>query len=224
MDKILKGYQYFKTNVFDQQKDFFEQIANKQQHPRALFITCADSRVNPNLLTQTEPGDLFLLRNAGNIVPPYGAASGGEGATIEYALSVLGIRNIILCGHSHCGAMQALLDDDAVRNYPATAAWFAHARSTRRIVEAKHANLDKDEKLTAAVCENVLVQLNNLRTHPSVAEALARDQLNLYAWVYIIETGELLSFDPAQARFSSLSTHAPVAIAAEPHLEGDPTE
>ena len=108
MDKILDGVRRFRDTVFAEQRSLFERLARKQD-PQALFITCSDSRINPNLITSTEPGDLFILRNAGNIIPPYGAANGGEGATIEYAIAVLGVRHIIVCGHSHCGAMQALL-------------------------------------------------------------------------------------------------------------------
>src|SRR6185369_7193555 len=114
MRKIRQGIVDFHRNVFPEQRTHFEALASKQQNPTALFVTCSDSRVNPNLFTQQEPGELFLLRNAGNIVPPYGHASGGEAATIEYAVAVLGIKNIIVCGHSHCGAMKALLDPKAV--------------------------------------------------------------------------------------------------------------
>src|SRR5437588_6874506 len=113
MQKIIDGVRRFQANVFTRQRDLFEQLASKRQSPHALFITCSDSRIDPNLITQTEPGDLFIVRNAGNIVPPYGAATGGEAATIEYALSVLKVRNVILCGHAHCGAVQALMTRQA---------------------------------------------------------------------------------------------------------------
>src|SRR4051812_3852649 len=129
MHKLVEGIRNFQRHVFPAQRHWFERLAAKVQTPQALLITCSDSRINPNLLTQTEPGDLFLLRNAGNIVPAYGAANGGEGATIEYAVSVLGIRNLIICGHSNCGAMEALLRGDGIQHLPAVAAWFAHAES-----------------------------------------------------------------------------------------------
>src|SRR5919202_5925411 len=111
MDKIWEGLRTYRNTVFDSQRELFRRLADKQ-NPIALFITCSDSRINPNLITQTEPGDLFILRNAGNIIPPYGAANGGEGATIEYAVAVLKIRNIVVCGHSRCGAMRALLSKE----------------------------------------------------------------------------------------------------------------
>ena len=109
MQRLVDGVQRFQTNVFSAQRHLFERLA-EGQNPLALFITCSDSRINPNLITQTEPGELFILRNAGNIVPPYGASRGGEEGSIEYAVSVLGVEDIIVCGHSHCGAMSALLD------------------------------------------------------------------------------------------------------------------
>ena len=104
MQKLLEGLHHFQQNIFSSQRELFERLA-KGQSPETLFITCSDSRINPNLLTQTQPGELFILRNAGNIIPPYGAANGGEGATIEYAVAVLGVKDIIVCGHAHCGAM-----------------------------------------------------------------------------------------------------------------------
>src|SRR5690349_13003440 len=131
MQRIVRGVHKFREKVFGNQKEFFERLAAKQQTPDALFITCSDSRVDPNLLTQTEPGTLFLLRNAGNIVPPYGSAYGGASATIEYALAVLGVRHVIVCGHSHCGAMKALLRPESVHDLPAVAQWFRYAEATR---------------------------------------------------------------------------------------------
>src|SRR5262252_6431769 len=119
MEKILQGVRRFQETVFREQRERFEALGRKPQSPLALFITCSDSRVNPNLITSTEPGDLFLLRNAGNIIPPSGAAGGGEGATVEYAVSVLGLRHVIVCGHYHCGAMHHLLRGRGTDDLPA---------------------------------------------------------------------------------------------------------
>src|SRR4029450_791917 len=141
MEKILAGVERFQRNEYTKNRELFDQLARRQQKPIALFITCADSRVNPNLITMTDPGDLFLIRNAGNIVPPHGSPVGGEAATVEYSIEVLGIRNIILCGHSQCGAMQAMLEDPHLADLPAAKAWFQHAEATKRIVRAKYANL-----------------------------------------------------------------------------------
>jgi carbonic anhydrase len=209
MQKLIDGIRRFQSEIFRVQRERFEYLASKQQQPIALFITCSDSRVDPNLLTQTEPGELFIMRNAGNIVPPYGAASGGEGATIEYAVEVLGIKNVIVCGHSHCGAMNALLNNTKLKDLPAVAGWISHAEGTRRIMKTKYGHLSGEEKVLVTVKENVLVQLDNLRSHPAVAVGLARGDLHLYGWVYIIETGEMLSYEPEQGCFLRITDNQP---------------
>src|SRR5437763_1705755 len=140
MQKLLQGIHHFQANIFRSQRDLFERLAHGQK-PDALFITCSDSRINPNLITQTEPGDLFILRNAGNIIPPHGAANGGEGATIEYAVTALGVEDIIVCGHSHCGAMQGMLTPEELVDLPATRAWLSHAEATRVIVKENYTHL-----------------------------------------------------------------------------------
>jgi carbonic anhydrase len=189
--------------VYAKNQSFFQQIAGKQQKPIALFITCADSRIHPNLITQTEPGDLFLIRNAGNIVPPHGAG-GGEAATIEYSIEVLGIRNIVICGHSQCGAIQAMLDGGNMAHLPYVKDWCRHAEATRRIVEQKHGSLGRAELAVAAAKENVLVQMNHLDTHPSVAARLAMGELRIHGWYYDIGAGEVLQYDAGQGRFQPI--------------------
>jgi carbonic anhydrase len=218
MHKIIQGVRQFQNTVFREQRALFEALGRKQQSPRALFITCSDSRINPNLLTSTEPGDLFLLRNAGNIIPPYGAASGGEGATIEYAVSVLKLRNIIVCGHYHCGAMHFLLRMDSMGDLPAVRNWFSHAEATRRIVKEHYADLSADTREELAIQVNVLVQIDNLRTHPSVAVAVARGELNIFGWVYRIETGEVSGYDPKSQRFLPLGESEPNPFPFMPQL------
>ncbi len=204
MQKLVEGVHNFQKDVFGTKKGFYERLA-KGQNPIALFITCSDSRINPNLLTQTDPGDLFILRNAGNIVPPFSArVNGGEAATIEFAVAGLGVRDIILCGHSHCGAMKGILEPESLRDLPAVGEWLTHAEATRRIIREKYQALEGPARLTATVEENVLVQIENLRTHPSVAAAIAQEKLHLHAWVYKIETGEVFDFDPEQGQFLAL--------------------
>jgi carbonic anhydrase len=222
MEKILEGVRKFRSEVYAAQPEFYQRLARTPQSPRALFITCSDSRINPNLLTQTEPGELFILRNAGNIVPPHGAAAGGEGGTIEYAVAVLGLRHIIVCGHWNCGAMAGLLEGCDRTELPAVAAWFGHAEATRRIVAGRYADLPRDQRLGRLAEHNVLVQIDNLRTHPSVAAGLARGELHLYGWVYRIETGEVFAYDPGQRAFVSLTDRGmdPIpspAVLAEPY-------
>jgi carbonic anhydrase len=204
MQKLVDGIHQFQHDIFTSKQSLFERLAGGQQ-PLALFITCSDSRIDPSLITQTDPGELFILRNAGNIVPPYGAVDGGEAATIEYAVCALGVQDIIICGHSLCGAMSGLLDASQLAKLPAVASWLNHASSTLRIIEENYTHLsDPTARLTATVEENVLVQLENLRTHPSVAAALGRKTLSLHGWVYKFETGQIFVFDPQQGQFAPI--------------------
>lgn len=211
MHKLIQGIHHFQSNLFGSQRELFERLS-EGQHPDALFITCSDSRINPNLITQTEPGELFILRNAGNIVPPYGAANGGEGATIEFAVVGLGIQDIIVCGHSHCGAMKGLLTPEALNNMPTVASWLSHAEATRRVVREKYADLPAESLLNVTIQENVLVQLENLRTHPAVAAGVASGRLKLHGWVYKIESGEVFVYEPQAEQFVRLTEQVPSPI------------
>jgi carbonic anhydrase len=221
MHELVRGIHKFQDDVFRPKQEFFKRLA-QGQHPQALFITCSDSRIDPNLLTRTEPGELFILRNVGNIVPPFTptTADGGVAAAVEFAVSALGVENIIVCGHSLCGAMKGLLHPENLEGMPSVGGWLAHAETTRRIVQENYRELDDDEQLNVAVQENVLVQVENLRTHPAVAARLARGGLNLYAWVYKLETGEVYCYQCDQGQFVSLSdqTSMPTVAAARSNL------
>jgi carbonic anhydrase len=206
MQKLIQGIHEFREQDFRPLQGLFEQLA-KGQHPETLFITCSDSRIDPNLLTRSKPGDLFILRNAGNIVPPHRAGNGGEAATIEFAVAGLGVKDIIICGHSHCGAMKGLLQSEAVAQLPTLAAWLENAEATRRIVQENYQHLDGDRLVTATVEENVLVQLENLRTHPAVAARLLRGDLHLHGWVYKIETGDVFAYDLVDGQFVPLAQY-----------------
>lgn len=216
MQKLVDGVHNFQTGVFGSQRELFEKLAAGQR-PMALFITCSDSRIVPNLITQTEPGDIFIMRNAGNIIPPHGAgAGGGEAATIEFAVSVLKVPDIIICGHTHCGAMKALIGPkEGLAEMPATSQWLGNAEATRRIMKEKYVHLEGDKLLTATVEENVLVQLENLRTHPVVAAGMAKRSLNLHGWVYKLETGQVFAYDPGDNEFLPLDRHRVAPITAE---------
>lgn len=200
MQKLIRGIHEFQASYFSRHQDLFERLSHGQ-NPDALFITCSDSRINPNLITQTQPGELFILRNAGNIVPPWGTPAGGEAATIEYAVRVLGINDIIICGHTHCGAMAGLLKPDSVKDLPAVSRWLEFAHATASIVRDKYADESGEELLTDAVKENVLCQIDNLRTHPCVASGLATGSLKVHGWVYRFETGDVFAFDPEVRKF-----------------------
>jgi carbonic anhydrase len=189
MRKLIAGLHEFQTKYFSEHRDFFEELSH-EQHPRALFITCSDSRIDPNLLTQTQPGELFIIRNAGNIIPPYGATNGGEGAAVEYAVQVLGIRQVIVCGHSHCGAMKGLLQlGSLAEDMPLVYDWLKHAEATRRLIKENYQGYEGEELLNATIEENVLTQLENLRTYPVIHSKLHKGEISLYGWVYKIETG-----------------------------------
>jgi carbonic anhydrase len=206
MQKLVEGVHHFQKNLFAPRRTLFERLS-KGQKPLALFVTCSDSRINPNLITHTNPGELFILRNAGNIVPPYGAANGGEAPTIEFAVTALGVRDIVVCGHSHCGAMKGLLHPRSLRKLPTVAAWLAHAEATRRIVVENYPRLTEKDRLSVATQENVLSQIENLRTHPAVAAALSRGELTLHGWVYLIDSGEVLAYTPDDGQFLSLAEY-----------------
>ncbi|UIE37226.1 carbonic anhydrase [Leptodesmis sichuanensis] len=196
MKKLIRGLREFKTSYFSSHQDLFEQLSHGQK-PRVLFITCSDSRIVPNLITQTEPGEIFVIRNAGNIIPPFGAANGGEGAAVEYAIHALGIQQIIVCGHSHCGAMKGLLQLGSLEEeMPLVYDWLKHAEATRRLVKENYQGFSKDELLEIAIAENVLTQIENLKTYPVVHSRLYQGKLSIYGWVYLIETGEILAYDP----------------------------
>jgi carbonic anhydrase len=208
MQKLIEGIHQFQTKGFLPLQTLFEQLA-KGQNPETLFITCSDSRIDPTLLTKAQPGDLFILRNAGNIVPPHGAGNGGEAATIEFAVAALGVKDIIICGHSHCGAMHGLLHPEKVASLPAVSAWLSHAEMTRRIMLENYDHLEGDRLLTATVEENVLVQIENLQTLPAVGSRLVRGDLRLHGWFYKIETAEVFAYDGGNGQFVKLAEYQP---------------
>ncbi len=201
MQKLVSGLHKFQSEIFGTHQKLFDKLSSGQ-NPEALFITCSDSRIAPNLLTQTSPGDLFILRNAGNIVPPYGDGHSSEAATIEFAISGLGVKHIIVCGHTLCGAMKGLITPSLLETMPSVRSWLSHAEATRRVIDENYGQLSAEAKLTAATEENVLAQVENLRTHPSVRAAMSRGELAVYAWVYKIQTGEVFHFEHERGQFS----------------------
>jgi carbonic anhydrase len=201
VEKLIRGIHKFQSDVFPNREDFFQRLA-LGQHPQALFITCSDSRVVPDLITQTDPGDLFVIRNAGNLIPPYvPGGSSGEAATIEYAVRGLGVKDIIVCGHTGCGAMQAIMDQNATRDMPRVRQWLGHADASWEIVLTQYKDVPEATRWKVLTQENVLVQLEHLRTHPSVASALAAGVLRLHGWVYKIETGDVFAYDLDSGQF-----------------------
>lgn len=200
MQKIVRGIHLFQTTRFSEHQALFEKLSMGQE-PETLLITCSDSRIVPDLLTQTQPGELFVIRNAGNIIPPYGAANGGEGATIEFAIGALNVQHIIVMGHSHCGAMKGLLEPQSLTGLPLVSQWLMHAEATRAVVQESYRDLSDKDLLNATIKENVLVQVDNLRTYPCIAARMARGNLTLHAWIYEIESGRILAFDREEMHF-----------------------
>jgi len=195
MKKLIRGLDEFRKTYVSEHQELLEQLSHGQK-PRVLFITCSDSRMAPNLITSTDIGELFIIRNAGNIVPPFGAANGGEGGTIEYAITALGIKQVIICGHSHCGAMKGLLKLNKLQaDMPLVYDWLKHAESTRRLVLDNYPHQSGEELIETLVAENVLIQIENLKTYPMVRAKIHQGQLNIYGWIYEIETGEVLAYD-----------------------------
>lgn len=210
MDHLLSGIHQFHTSVFQHERDFFQNLVSGQS-PSVLFIGCSDSRVDPSIITQSQLGELFVLRNAGNIVPCHGASNGGEPATIEYAVSALGVKDIIVCGHSGCGALHAMLHPENMARLPLVRGWLGHAEATRLIVTENYSKnqMSGDELLDVAVREHVLVQIENLQTHPAVAVKLQRGELTLHGWVYQMETGEILAYSTTDNAFVALTSLSP---------------
>ncbi|MDH4569804.1 carbonic anhydrase [Pseudomonas sp. BN414] len=196
---IVEGFQRFRDEVFPQQEELFKKLAHEQK-PRAMFITCADSRIVPELITQSSPGDLFVTRNVGNVVPPYGQMNGGVSTAIEFAVMALGVHHIIICGHSDCGAMKAVLDPQTLERMPTVKAWLRHAEVAKIVVQ-ENCGCANHETLEVLTEENVVAQLDHLRTHPSVAARLASGQLFIHGWVYDIETSVIKAYDAEQGRF-----------------------
>jgi len=210
--QIVDGFLRFHHDVFPQQEELFKKLATAQA-PKAMFITCADSRIVPELITQSSPGDLFVTRNVGNVVPPYGQMNGGVSTAIEYAVLALGVQHIIICGHSDCGAMRAVLNPDSLEKMPTVKAWLRHAEVAKTMVHDNCNCTDESETMHVLTEENVIAQLQHLRTHPSVASRMANGQLFIHGWVYDIETSKIKAYDADQSRFLPLDGSRPIPVA-----------
>ncbi len=199
MEKLISGLTDFKNNSYDQRKELFATLANGQE-PEVLFITCADSRIDPNMITHSEPGDLFICRNAGNIVPPYGNVIGGMTASIEFGVAALGVEHIIICGHTDCGAMKGAMKPESLTTLPSVASWLSHTRAAIAAVEGKHGELNH-EHLDEVTQQNVLLQMTHVRTHPAVAAKLATGDIEIHGWVYDIAAGTVICYDDKKGAF-----------------------
>jgi carbonic anhydrase len=209
LKRIIDGLNDFHDNYFPSHRELFEQLSQGQS-PEVLFITCSDSRIDPCLITQSQPGELFVVRNIGNIIPTYGTLNSGEGAAIEYAVGALGIKEIIICGHSHCGAMRGLLQIGSLaQQMPLVYDWLRHhAESTRRVVLDNYSGLPQEKLLKIAIEQNVLTQIENLETYPVIRSRMHCGELTLHAWIYEIESGAVFAYDASNGIFKLLENRS----------------
>jgi carbonic anhydrase len=191
LERLLTGARRFREEEFPLRSELYAQITREGQKPHTLFITCADSRLDPELLTGSGPGDIFVSRNIGNVVPAYGGMIGGVSAVIEYAVSVLEVSQIVVCGHSDCGAMKSLLDPKSLAKLPTVNRWLTSAEAAISVTDAICGREDGPKFLSRLVEQNVLLQMSHLKTHPSVAGQLARGHLEIRGWVFDINSGEV---------------------------------
>jgi carbonic anhydrase len=212
MQKLIAGVHRFQRDDLGRYRELFHRLAERGQSPHTLFITCADSRVLAELITQSQPGDLFVVKNVGNIVPPVTAtgSTNSTAAAVEFAVQTLGVRDVVVCGHSQCGAMQALLHGaPPAETYPHLGAWLSLAAPVRTLMDTNYGHLqDPTARATAAAEENVLFALENLRTYPSVATRLAAGTLRLHGWFFKIATAELFAYDPVTEQFQPIKAES----------------
>ncbi len=202
MEKIINGYLQFKESGFKERKDLFAKLSNSQS-PEVLFITCSDSRIDPNLITQTEPGDLFVIRNAGNIVPPHTVESDGIVASIEFAVVALGVKHIVVCGHSNCGAMKGALNTSGLTALPKVKSWLNYCSEAVALVESREGDLMSDE-LNSVTQENVFLQIRRLEQYPEISKRLAKGDIEIHGWVYEIGDGTIRYFNQEKEAFIEL--------------------
>jgi carbonic anhydrase len=192
LEKLKDGVRQFQAGVHAEKAEEYERAANRPQQPHTLIIACADSRVDVEAITSSGPGDVFVTRNIGNMVPAYGEMLGGVSAVIEYAVTALKVHHIVVCGHSDCGAMKALLKPGSTDAMPTVKSWLTNGQAALRVADTLgHPDDRPSERIRRLTEENVLMQLAHLKTHPSVAGAIARDELTVSGWVFEIGTGEV---------------------------------
>jgi carbonic anhydrase len=204
LNRLIEGVRRFRREVYPQRKEIYQQAVREPQRPHTLIVTCADSRIDPELITQAEPGDVFVTRNIGNLVPAYGQMLGGVSAVIEYAVAALDVEHIVVCGHTDCGAMKALLKPESTAKLPTVNTWLRNAEAALSTVQSRESATTEPELLHELIEENVLLQMMHLRTHPSVAGKLAQGALTIQGWVYDIGHGDVRMHDSVRRAFVSV--------------------
>jgi carbonic anhydrase len=209
MEKLIAGIHRFRKRYRTEHWKLFERLAKHGQQPEALFITCCDSRVDPVVIVHGQPGDLFIVKNMGNFVPPYSEDpldGTGVAAAVEYAVEHLHVRDIIVCGHSDCGAMKALYKDRSdFAGTPHIVEWLRHGERTVRVVGENYPERSREERLMITSEENVLVQTENLRTYPVVRKAAGDGTLHVHSWFFEIGEGQVYSYHPEKQQFEAVS-------------------
>ena len=205
-ERLLAGIRHFRKETYVANRETYELAARTPQKPHTLFITCADSRIDPELLTNSGPGQIFVARNVGNLVPPYGPFIGGVSAIIEYAVVALKVEQVVICGHQDCGAMKGLLHPEQTKSLHSVREWLSHAEAALSVVNATEDAITSGDKgvtakLDSLIEQNVLLQMNHLRTHPSVAGQFALRRLDIYGWVYDISSGGIRMYDEQERKF-----------------------
>jgi carbonic anhydrase len=206
LEKLKEGVRKFRADVYPKHADIYARAATETQRPHTLFIACADARVDPTEITQSSPGEVFVLRNIGNMVPGYGEMMGGNSAVIEFAVDALKVRHIVICGHTDCGAMKALLAPDTVKSMPTVTSWLTNAKAALTVAETLHTKVEWRRDLLSVLTEqNVLLQLQHLKTHPAVAGAMAMGELTVSGWVYDIGHGQVSIAEDGQRTFTPIT-------------------
>lgn len=202
LERLKAGIRTFQRDIYPANAEGYRAAVSKPQQPHTLMITCADSRIEIETVTNSSPGQMFVMRNIGNIVPVYGEALGGVSAVVEYAVAMLKVSHIVICGHSDCGAMNALLAPAVLETLPTVKLWLNHAHSGPT-AEEREAARGKDplETLARLTERNVLLQLKHLKTHPSVSRAMSRGELTLSGWIYDIGSGQVRVSEDGEQTF-----------------------
>lgn len=201
LERLLSGVRHFCKNEYPHRQEAYDQVTREGQRPHTLFVTCADSRIDPELITQSGPGDIFVARNIGNMVPAYGEMMGGISAVVEYAVSALEVDQVVVCGHADCGAMRGLLNQEALGGMPAVQNWLQNAQAALSIADALYSRDDQARFLDELTRQNVLLQVSHIKTHPSVAGRAAQGRLAVYGWIYDFRSGRVLMYDEDTKQF-----------------------
>jgi carbonic anhydrase len=219
MPRFAAGVVKFQRDVYPKKQELFEKLS-KGQSPEALFITCSDSRIETGMITQSEPGDLFIVRNAGNIVPPHSNSTGSTTAAIEFAVGALKVPHIVICGHTDCGAMKGAMNPEKLDALPHVREWLGYSRAAVEITREIYSDLNDHDRMLMLLEQNVILQLNHLKTHPAVAVAMAKGELQLHGWVYDIADGEVYAYDESHNNFEPVSKRYAVQVAKHMNLYG----